>query len=89
VAYLQELTFALRHQAGSLNRVADALSHRTLLLTTISTKVAGFDAFTDMYATDPSFGKIIQEVKDGHRSYFICIMVICFVGYSCAFQIVH
>ncbi|KAE8695306.1 hypothetical protein F3Y22_tig00110721pilonHSYRG00071 [Hibiscus syriacus] len=49
VAYLQEFTFTLRHQAGSLNRVADALSRRTLLLTTMSTKVAAFETFTDIY----------------------------------------
>ncbi|KAE8655824.1 putative CCCH-type zinc finger family protein [Hibiscus syriacus] len=52
---------ALKHQAGSLNRVADALSRRTLLLTTMSTKVAGFETFTEMYATDPSLGRIFQE----------------------------
>ncbi|KAE8694063.1 putative Quercetin 3-O-methyltransferase 1 [Hibiscus syriacus] len=61
VAYLQEFTFTLRHQAGSLNRVADALSRRTLLLTTMSTKVAGFETFTYMYAADPFIGRIFQE----------------------------
>ncbi|KAE8672957.1 putative Quercetin 3-O-methyltransferase 1 [Hibiscus syriacus] len=71
VAYLQEFTFTLRHQAGSLNRVADALSRRTLLLTTMSTKVAGFETFTDMYAADPSFGMIFQEVTEGHRNDFV------------------
>ncbi|KAE8668214.1 putative Quercetin 3-O-methyltransferase 1 [Hibiscus syriacus] len=39
----------------------NALSRRTLLLTTMNTKVAGFEMFTDMYATDPSFGRIFQE----------------------------
>ncbi|XP_022871708.1 uncharacterized protein LOC111390825 [Olea europaea var. sylvestris] len=62
VAYLQEFTFTLRHQTGSLNRVEDALSRRTLLLTTMSTKIVEFEAFPDMYATDPSFGKIIWEL---------------------------
>ncbi|KAE8730965.1 hypothetical protein F3Y22_tig00002841pilonHSYRG00088 [Hibiscus syriacus] len=71
VAYLQEFTFTLRHQAGSLNRVADALSRRTLLLTTMSTKVAGFETFTDMYAAGPSFGRIFQEVTEGHRHDFV------------------
>ncbi|KAE8701689.1 hypothetical protein F3Y22_tig00110515pilonHSYRG00071 [Hibiscus syriacus] len=61
VTYLQEFTFTLRHQAGSLNRVADALSLRTLLLTTLSTKVAGFETFIDMYTADPFFGRIFQE----------------------------
>ncbi|KAE8663112.1 putative Quercetin 3-O-methyltransferase 1 [Hibiscus syriacus] len=71
MAYLQEFTFTLRHQAGSLNCVADALSRRTLLLTTMSTKVAGFETFTDMYAADPSFGRIFQEVTEGHRHDFV------------------
>ncbi|KAE8664910.1 G-box-binding factor 3 [Hibiscus syriacus] len=70
-AYLQEFTFTLRHQAWSLNRVAYALSRRTLLLTTMSTKVAGFETFTDMYAADSSFGKIFQEVTGGHRHDFV------------------
>ncbi|XP_022852351.1 uncharacterized protein LOC111373985 [Olea europaea var. sylvestris] len=62
VAYLQEFTFALRHQAESLNRVADTLSHRTLLLTIMSTRVVRSEAFLNMYAADLSFGKIIQEI---------------------------
>ncbi|XP_022864288.1 uncharacterized protein LOC111384260 [Olea europaea var. sylvestris] len=69
--YLQEFTFTLRHQAGSLNRVADALSCRTLLLTIMSTKIVRFEAFPDMYAADPSFGKIIRGVTDNHRHDFV------------------
>ncbi|XP_022842142.1 uncharacterized protein LOC111365867 [Olea europaea var. sylvestris] len=60
VAYSQEFTFTPRHQAGSLNRVADALRRCTLFLTTMSTKIVGFEAFSYMYAADPSFGKIIR-----------------------------
>jgi hypothetical protein len=71
VAFLQEFTFSLRHQAGSLNRVADALSRRTSLLTTVSTSVVGFESFPDLYAADPSFGKIIQEVTNNQRHDFI------------------
>ncbi|XP_022891767.1 uncharacterized protein LOC111406609 [Olea europaea var. sylvestris] len=57
-----EFTFALRHQVGNLNRVADTFSHHTLLFTTMSTRIVGFEAFPDMYTIDPSFGKIIQEI---------------------------
>jgi len=95
VAYLQEFTFALRHQAGNLNRVADALSRRTLLLTTLSTRVAGFDTFADMYAADPSFGKIIQEVTDGlrsdfilHNGYLFCGLQLCIPDCSLRQQII-
>ncbi|KAE8681373.1 putative CCCH-type zinc finger family protein [Hibiscus syriacus] len=95
VAYLQEFTFTLRHQAGSLNRVADALSRRTLLLTTMSTKVAGFETFTDMYAADPSFGRIFQEVTEGHRhdfvlhnGYLFCGLQLCIPDCSLRQQII-
>ena len=71
VAYLQEFTFALRHLSGSLNRVADALSRWSSLLTTVSTRITAFEVFPDMYAADPSFGKIFQEVKDGIRHDFL------------------
>jgi hypothetical protein len=84
VAYLQEFTFALRHQAGSLNRVADALSHRTFLLTTMSTRVAVFDAFIDMYAVDHSFGKIFQE----HNGYLFRGLQLCIPNCSLRQQII-
>ncbi|XP_041011442.1 uncharacterized protein LOC121255232 [Juglans microcarpa x Juglans regia] len=70
VAYLQEFTFLLRHQSKSLTRVADALSRRVALLTTVSTRVAGFDTFRDLYTGDPSIGKIFKEVTEGRRSGF-------------------
>ena len=71
VAYLQEFIFALRHISGSLNHVADALSRQTLFLTTVSTQIMAFEIFLDMYAANPTFGKIFQEVKDGLHHDFI------------------
>ncbi|KAE8729833.1 hypothetical protein F3Y22_tig00003151pilonHSYRG00058 [Hibiscus syriacus] len=95
VAYLQEFTFMLRHQAGSLNRVVDALSRHTLLITTMSTKVAGFEMFTDIYAADPSFGRIFQEVTEGHRhdfvlhnGYLVCGLQLCIPDCSFRQQII-
>ncbi|XP_022854005.1 uncharacterized protein LOC111375418 [Olea europaea var. sylvestris] len=61
--YINGVYIYARHQARNLNRVADALSHRTLLLTTMSTRVVGFEAFSDMYVGDPSVGKIIQKLS--------------------------
>ena len=70
VTFLQEYTFVLKHQAGTLNCVANALSCQVTLLTTMSTQVAGFDTFKDLYPSDPSFGKIFQEVPNGQRHDF-------------------
>lgn len=71
VAYLQEYTFSLKHQAGTVNRVADALSRHHTLLVTMSSRVTGFEVFVDMYEDDPSFGKIVKEVTTGQRHDFV------------------
>jgi hypothetical protein len=68
VAYRQEFTFSLLHQFGTLNKVADALSRRVALLTTIHTKVMGFDTFRELYRANPSFGKIFAKVSVSKRS---------------------
>ncbi|XP_022849915.1 uncharacterized protein LOC111372007 [Olea europaea var. sylvestris] len=36
IAYLQQFTFVIKHKAGALNKIADALSRRQTLLTEIS-----------------------------------------------------
>jgi hypothetical protein len=69
-AFLQQFTFALKHQSGVTNRVADALSRRALALTTMRTQVLGFDSFRELLATDPYFGPILIEVSSGQHSGF-------------------
>lgn len=70
IAYLQQFTFTIRHKSGKLNRVADALSRRHSLLTTLHTSVTGFSSFSDLYESDPFFGKVLAEVKTGSRDDF-------------------
>lgn len=80
VSYIQEFTFSLRHQSGSLNRVADALSRRIILLTTMRANVVGFDTFNELYAEDPSFEKIYVEVTTGERNDYVLLNGYIFCG---------
>ena len=70
IAFLQQFTFSIRHQSGKTNRVADALSRRHGLLTTMHTSVSGFASFADLYESDPFFGRIFREVQQGLQSDF-------------------
>ncbi|KAH9684874.1 Endonuclease [Citrus sinensis] len=67
-AFLQQFTFVVKHTSGESNRVADALSRRTSLLTQMHNQVLGFDTFRELYASDPYFALILEDVVAGFRS---------------------
>lgn len=72
IAFLQQFTFSICHQSGKKNRVADALSRRHSLLTTMNTSIKGFASFADLYASDIFFDHIYTDVKQGtNTSYTI------------------
>ncbi|XP_054817160.1 uncharacterized protein LOC129316815 [Prosopis cineraria] len=52
---LESYPFLIKHKARTLNSVADALSHRHVLLTILQTKVVGFDLIKELYQDDPDF----------------------------------
>ncbi|GJU39677.1 RNA-directed DNA polymerase [Tanacetum coccineum] len=55
VEFLQAYSFVIRHKAGSTNVVADALSRRYVLTSSLQIQVHGFDTFRDLYQDDPDF----------------------------------
>ncbi|KAL5543277.1 hypothetical protein UlMin_010987 [Ulmus minor] len=74
VMYLQKFTFVIKHKAGQLNKVADALSRRNSLLAVMKTEVIGFDCIKEAYPTDPDFSVIWtkcskHEVTPGFHIY--------------------
>lgn len=71
IAYLQQFTFVIKHKSGALNKVAIELSRRSLLLTTMRTKVLGFDSFQELLVANPYFSNIIAEIESGQRPDFI------------------
>lgn len=51
VEYLQNFMFVLKHISGQANKVADALSRRTLLLQESRMQVLGFEHLRELYQT--------------------------------------
>ena len=67
VEYLQSFHFVIRHKAGLLNKGADALSRRHVLLAVLGSKVLGFEIVKDLYATDEDFKEIFEKsAKHAH-----------------------
>ena len=71
VEYLQDYTFVLKHKAGVENRVADALSRRASLLSTLSVEVIGMDRLKETYADCPDFGQIYAALQEGPSSDYV------------------
>eukprot|EP01018_Ginkgo_biloba_P021133 Gb_01830 [translate_table: standard] len=64
VETLQSFTFTLRHKFGKSNQVADALSHWTTILTTMSVEVTDFASMKDQYETDEDFQRAWAYAKN-------------------------
>jgi hypothetical protein len=68
VAYVQQFSFTIKHKAGALNRVADALSRKSTLLVTMKNEVLGFDFIKELLHIDFFFGPIVEDVSLRVRS---------------------
>jgi hypothetical protein len=64
VEYMQNFTFVIKHISGTINKVADALSRKCLLLQEFKFKTLGFDDLRDMYANDPDFKEAYEVAEN-------------------------
>ncbi|KAK9097358.1 hypothetical protein Sjap_022855 [Stephania japonica] len=55
---MQKFTFVFKHKQGALNRVANVLSRRSHLLTTISSTLIAFEHIKGLYPSDSNFHDI-------------------------------
>ena len=61
----------IKHKFEASNKVADALSQRSLLLPSRTATIKGFDSFKDLYPGDPFFGSIWKDCTNGHAGKYL------------------
>ena len=65
IEFVESFPYVVRYKQGKDNIVADALSRRYALLTSVSSKLLGFEYVKDMYATDSDFCDIYLACERG------------------------
>lgn len=71
VEFMQSYTFSIKHKAGTLNKVVDALSRRHTLLSAMQVQTIGFETFKELYVDDSDFAGIWQKSQDKSYPPFI------------------
>ena len=65
--------YMIKYKNGKENIVVDALSRRYVFLTSLQTKLLGFEFMKDLYANDFDFGKVWDSCsKHVFRNYYRC-----------------
>ncbi|PKU75761.1 hypothetical protein MA16_Dca019717 [Dendrobium catenatum] len=65
IVFLQKFTFVLQHKAGKVNRVADALSRRAVMLISLQTEITLLQEMKNFYETDADFSIFWKQCVDG------------------------
>ncbi|GKV06323.1 hypothetical protein SLEP1_g18224 [Rubroshorea leprosula] len=63
VEFLEMFPYVIKYKQGKENIVADALSHRYTLISTLSAKLLGFEHIKELYANDPDFANVFNACE--------------------------
>jgi hypothetical protein len=78
VEFMQNFTFVIKHIVGTANKVADALSRRSLIVQEFQVETLGFKHLKEMYKEDADFKEAYEACKNpllGDRSQWTeCLM---------------
>ncbi|XP_071933094.1 uncharacterized protein [Coffea arabica] len=70
VAFIDSFVFVIKYKVGKTNVVADALSRRYTLITTLDTKLLDFEFIKDLYTADLDFGEIFTTLPRVTREHY-------------------
>ncbi|XP_073121699.1 uncharacterized protein [Henckelia pumila] len=73
VAFVETFPYIIKYKKGKENVVADALSRRYALLSTLDFKFLGFEYVKELYASDPEFGDIYASCLHGPKDKFFML----------------
>ncbi|XP_019098342.1 PREDICTED: uncharacterized protein LOC109131630, partial [Camelina sativa] len=59
--FIETFPYVIKYKKGKENVVADALSRRHTLITTMDARILGFEHIKDAYGLDPDFAECYQE----------------------------
>lgn len=63
--FVETFPYVIKYKKGKDNIVADALSRRHALITTMEAKIMGFEQLTMSYETDPDFSELYSNTTKG------------------------
>ena len=63
VEFIESFPYVIKYKKGKENIVADALSRRHALITTLSSKLLGFESIKGMYANDSDFASVYMACE--------------------------
>ena len=85
IEFIKTFPYVIRYKKGKANVVANTLSHRYVLLTTLDTKLLGFKRIKELYTTDHDFcekynlcektanGRYFRHVRFMFRDNKVCV----------------
>lgn len=65
VEFIETFPYVIKYKQGKENVVADALSRRYALLSTLDTKLLGFECIKELYTLYPDFGEAFKTCTKG------------------------
>ncbi|KAJ8767539.1 hypothetical protein K2173_017608 [Erythroxylum novogranatense] len=61
--FIEIFPYVIQYKQGKENVIADALSRRYTLISTLSSKLLGFEYIRDLYASDSDFGNVFDACE--------------------------